>query len=414
MVLSAVRTPFGRIRGSLSSVRPDDLAAVVVREALNRSGAPDESLDEVILGCANQAGEDNRNVARMALLLAGLPDRTSGLTVNRLCASGLSAVASAARLIRCGEASLVVAGGVESMTRAPYSVPKNPTGFGPTGNQTMFDTSLGWRYPNPLLEARFPLEAMGVTAENIVQRSFGGEFGGPITREDQDELALESHRRAAAARGRGVLTDELVAVATPSGQMIVDDEQPRIRAQDDGYVVDTSLEDLSRLRPAFRPGGSVTAGNSSSLNDGAGALVLASRKFAQANDLQPIARILGAAAVGVDPTVMGSGPIPAVRTLLGRHHLEVDDVGLFEVNEAFAAQVIAVRRSLRLPPDRVNVNGGAIAFGHPLGASGARILTTLIHELRRRGGEDQSERLGVATLCVGVGQGEALLLEAER
>jgi len=418
VIVSAVRTPIGRIGGALSSVRPDDLAAVAVAEAVRRAGVEPAAIEEVILGCANGAGEDNRDVARMAALLAGLPDSVAGVTVNRLCASGLTAVNAAARAIRCGEGEVYVAGGVESMTRAPYSVPKNPQPFGPSGNITGWDTSLGWRYPNPRLAARFPLEAMGETAENIVERARAA--GHPITREDQDRFALQSQARAVAALDAGRFRDETVAVpiAVPSrgrageAAPLDTDEHPRYRRDGGRFTLDTSLEQLARLKPAFREGGTVTAGNSSGMNDGAAALVLMSAERARALGVTPLARWVASAAVGVDPRVMGLGPVGAVRKVLARAGLTLDDIDLAELNEAFAAQALAVQRELGLREEITNVNGGAIALGHPLGCSGARILVTLIHEMRRRAAAGERMRHGLATLCVGVGQGDATIVSS--
>jgi acetyl-CoA C-acetyltransferase len=384
VVLSAVRTPVGRHGGALAGERPDDLAALVVREAVARAGAAPEEIEDVYLGAANQAGEDNRNVARMAALLAGLPHEVAGVTVNRLCASGLSAVVAACHAVRAGDGELFVAGGVESMSRAPLVLPKPEHAF-PRGNQTAWDTTLGWRFPNPRLEAMFPLESMGETGENVAERY-------AVTREDQDAFAAESQRRHAAAVESGRFDDELV----PVGE-VARDEHPR---------PDTSVEKLAALRPAFRAGGSVTAGNSSGLNDGAAALVVASAEKAAELGAEPLGRFVAGAVAGVDPRVMGIGPVPAVRKLLARTDLEVADLDLVELNEAFASQSLHVIRELGLDPDRVNVNGGAIAIGHPLGMSGARLVVTLLHELRRRGG-----RYGLATLCVGVGQGQAALFE---
>lgn len=416
VIISAVRTPIGKLRGALSAVRPDDLAALVVREAVRRAGIEPGQIEEVYLGCANQAGEDNRNVARMALLLAGLPETVAGVTINRLCASGLNAVNQAARAIKAGEGDVFVAGGVESMSRAPYSLPKNPIGFGPPGNITGWDTTLGWRYPNPRLAALYPLEAMGETAENIYEMSCAGQIeGGAITREEQDRFALLSQERAISAINRGTFQREIVAVTIPQrkGEPIaVDtDEQPFMRRRDDGYEVATSRDKLAALRPAFRENGTVTAGNSSGLNDGACALVLMSADKARQLDLQPMARWIGSAAAGVDPRVMGMGPVSATQKLLARHKLQVEDIDLAELNEAFAVQAIAVMRELGLSEAITNVNGGAIALGHPLGCSGARILTTLLHEMRRRSDAGERMHYGLATLCVGVGQGEATLIE---
>jgi 3-oxoadipyl-CoA thiolase len=384
VVLSAVRTPIGRYGGALAGVRPDDLAAVAVGAAVERAGVDPADIDDVYLGCANQAGEDNRDVARMAVLLAGLPQSVPGVTLNRLCASGLSAVVSACHAVIAGDADLVVAGGVESMTRAPLSMPKPGRAF-ERGHRTVYDTTLGWRYPNPRLEAMFPLESMGETGENVAEQW-------DVPRADQDAFALRSQERWAAAQAAGRFADELVPVGD-----VDRDEHPR---------PDTTPEGLAALKPAFRAGGSVTAGNSSGMNDGAAAVVIASEERAAALGAEPLAAFRGAASVGVDPRVMGIGPIPAVRKLLDRTGVAVADIDLVELNEAFASQSVAVVRELGLDPDRVNVNGGAIALGHPLGMSGARLVVSLLHELRRRGG-----RLGLATLCVGVGQGQAALFE---
>jgi 3-oxoadipyl-CoA thiolase len=416
VIVSAVRTPIGRLGGALSSIRPDDLAALVVGEAVRRATIDPAEIEEVYLGCANQAGEDNRNVARMALLLAGIPNHVPGVTVNRLCASGLSAVNLAARAIRAGEGDIYVAGGVESMTRAPYSHPKNPQPFGPPGNITAWDTSLGWRYPNPRMESIFPLEPMGETAENIFERSRDGKIaGGLISREDQDRFALQSHQRAVAAMDEGRFREEIVPVpvAQKSGEptLFTTDEHPRHRRNGDRFELDTTLEQLAKLRPAFRKGGTVTAGNSSGMNDGAAALVLMSESRATKLGIQPMARWLASGASGVDPRVMGLGPVEATRKALRRAGLEVGNLDLVELNEAFAVQAIAVLRELGIREEIANVNGGAIALGHPLGCSGARVLTTLLHEMRRRKQAGTSMRYGLATLCVGVGQGEAALVE---
>jgi 3-oxoadipyl-CoA thiolase len=398
VIVDAVRTPIGRFRGALKDVRPDDLAAVAIRALLARSRvAADltELIDDVVLGCANQAGEDNRNVARMALLLAGLPQSVPGATVNRLCGSGLEAVLGCARAIRAGEGEVFIAGGVESMTRAPYSMPKAAGPF-PNGNLTVYDTSLGWRYPNPRLEALFPLEAMGETAENLVERY-------RIGRAAQDAFAARSHDKAIAAQQAGAFSEELcpVDIAQATGK------PPLIVASDEGPRADTSVEALARLAPVFRPGGSVTAGNSSGLNDGAAAVLLMSAARARALGLSPLARVVGGAVAGVDPRVMGIGPVPATRKALGRAGWSLGEVDLVELNEAFAAQALAVLHELELPAERVNVSGGAIALGHPLGCSGARIVATLVHGMRRRGA-----RRGLATMCIGVGQGIAGLFEA--
>lgn len=416
VIVSAVRTPIGKLGGALAAVRPDDLAALVIQEALRRAGVEPNKVEEVYLGCANQAGEDNRNIARMALLLAGLPDHVAGVTLNRLCASGLSAVNQAARAIRCGEGDIFVAGGVESMTRAPYSLPKNPQAWGPNGNLTAYDTTLGWRYPNPRLEARFPLEAMGETAENIYELSRSGQIkGGEITRVEQDRFALQSQTRAAQAMNAGRFQAEIVPVSIPqrkgSDQVVDTDEHPRCTRTEDGWQVTTDLEALSRLPPAFRAGGTVTAGNSSGLNDGACALVLMSAARAAALGIRPLARWVASAAAGVDPRTMGLGPVPAVRKVVERAGIRLAEIDLVELNEAFAVQALAVLHELDLDEAITNVNGGAIALGHPLGCSGARILTTLLHEMGRRAAAGGRMRYGLATLCVGVGQGEATLIE---
>jgi 3-oxoadipyl-CoA thiolase len=384
VVLSAVRTPVGRYGGALAGERPDDLAATVIAEAVSRAGVPADEIEDVYFGAANQAGEDNRNVARMAALLAGLPESVAGVTVNRLCASGLSAVVSASHAVVAGDGDLFVAGGVESMTRAPLVTAKSETAY-PRGNRTIWDTTLGWRFPNPRMEEMFPLGSMGETGENVAER-----YG--ISREEQDDFGLRSHRRWTEATDEGRFDDELVPVGD-----FVRDEHPR---------PDTSAEKLATLKPAFREGGTVTAGNSSGINDGAAALVIASEERAQALGVEPLGAFVGSAVAGVDPRVMGIGPVPAVKKLLQRAGIDVADLDLVELNEAFASQSLVVIRELGLDPERVNVNGGAIAIGHPLGMSGARLVVTLLHELRRRGGN-----FGLATLCVGVGQGQAALFE---
>jgi 3-oxoadipyl-CoA thiolase len=384
VVLSALRTPIGRYGGALSSVRPDDLAAVAIAAAVERAGVDGGAIDDVYLGCANQAGEDNRNVARMSALLAGLPDAVPGVTLNRLCASGLSAVVSACHAVIAGDAELVVAGGVESMSRAPLVMAKPDKAF-PRGNQTVWDTTLGWRFPNPRLEEMFPLESMGETGENVAERWH-------VSREDQDAFALRSQERWAAANSAGRFDDELVPVGDLGA-----DEHPR---------PETNAKALAGLKPAFRADGSVTAGNASGINDGAAALVVASDERARELGIAPLGTFVASAAAGVDPRVMGVGPIPAVRKVLDRAGVGAGDLDLVELNEAFASQSLAVIRELGLDEDRVNVNGGAIAIGHPLGMSGARLVVSLLHELRRRDG-----RYGLATLCVGVGQGVAALFE---
>ena len=384
VVLSAVRTPVGRYGGALAGERPDDLAALVIKEAVERAGVDPAEIEDVYFGAANQAGEDNRNVARMAVLLAGLPESVAGVTVNRLCASGLSAVVSASHAVLAGDGDLFVAGGVESMTRAPLVLAKPEHAY-QRGSQTVWDTTLGWRFPNPRLEEMFPLESMGETGENVAERH-------GVSREDQDAFGLQSHRRWTEADDQGRFDDELVPVGD-----VARDEHPR---------PDTSLEKLATLKPAFREGGTVTAGNSSGINDGAAALVIASEERARELGVEPLGAFVGSAVAGVDPRVMGIGPVPAVRKLLDRAGIAVEDVDLVELNEAFASQSLVVIRELGLDPEKVNVNGGAIALGHPLGMSGARLVVTLLHELKRRGG-----RYGLATLCVGVGQGQAALFE---
>jgi 3-oxoadipyl-CoA thiolase len=381
VILSAVRTPVGRYGGALAGVRPDDLAALAIAAAVERAGVPPEQIEDVYFGAANQAGEDNRNVARMAALLAGLPEEVAGVTVNRLCASGLSAVIGACHAIRAGDGELFVAGGVESMSRAPLVMAKPGN-----GDQTVWDTTLGWRFPNPRMESMFPLESMGETGENVAERW-------SVSREEQDAFALESQRRWAAADEAGRFAEELIPVGD-----VDRDEHPR---------PDTNAEKLAALKPAFREGGTLTAGNSSGINDGAAALVVASEELAQQLGSRPLGRFVGSAVAGVDAQVMGIGPVPAVRKLLARVGLDVGDLDLIELNEAFASQSLQVIRELGLDPERVNVNGGAIAIGHPLGMSGARLVVSLLHELRRRDG-----RYGLATLCVGVGQGQAAIFEA--
>lgn len=418
VVVSAVRTPIGRLGGALASVRPDDLAALAVREAVSRAGIDPKQIEEVYLGCANQAGEDNRNVARMASLLAGLPETVPGLTINRLCASGLAAVNLAARAIRAGEGELFVAGGVESMTRAPYALAKNERPFGPPGNRVAYDTTLGWRFPNPKLAELFPLEAMGETAENIFELSCtGGVEGGEIGRAEQDRFALRSQQLAVAALNAGRFDAEIVPVPVPQRRgeprLVRHDEHPRYRREGEEFVLDTDAQALAKLRPAFREGGSVTAGNSSGLNDGAAALVLMSRRRADELGVKALATWRASGASGVDPRVMGLGPVTASAKALARAGVSVAEIDLAELNEAFAVQALAVMRELRLSEEITNVNGGAIALGHPLGASGARILTTLIHEMRRRAAAGERMRYGLATLCVGVGQGEATVIEVE-
>jgi 3-oxoadipyl-CoA thiolase len=375
-----VRTPIGRRDGALSGIRPDDLAATVISEAVRRAGVPADEIEDVYFGAANQAGEDNRNVARMAVLLAGLPESVAGVTVNRLCASGLSAVVSACHAVAAGDGALFVAGGVESMSRAPIVRAKPEY-----GDDTEYDTQLGWRFSNPRMAEKFPLESMGETGENVAERW-------QVSREEQDAFALRSQRRWASAAEAGRFDDELVPV-----DGVERDEHPR---------PNTDAAKLAALKPAFRDGGTVTAGNASGINDGAAALVIASEEKARALGVEPLGRFLGSAVTGVDPRVMGIGPVPAVRKLLERTGVSVEELDLVELNEAFASQSLVVIRELGLDEEKVNVNGGAIALGHPLGMSGARLVVSLLHELRRRGG-----RYGLATLCVGVGQGQAALFE---
>ena len=399
VIIDAVRTPIGALGGCLAAVRPDDLAAIVLKAIIDRTGIDPGMVEEVYMGCANQAGEDNRNVARMATLLAGYPVEVAAVTFNRLCASGLNAVNQAARAIRVGEGEVFVAGGVEGMSRAPYSVPKAERAY-PWGNLTAWNTTLGWRYPNPKMKEMYGTDAMGETAENIYEQK---QY---ISREEQDDFAFTSHQRAIAAIDTGKFADEIIPVTIPQrkGDPIVVDTDERPRR-------DTSLEALARLRPAFRKNGTVTAGNSSGLNDGAAALLLMNAEKAKELDLKPLARVAASAAAGVPPRTMGLGPIPATRKALDRAGLTIDDIGLIELNEAFAVQSLAVMKELGLRHDITNVNGGAIALGHPLGCSGARILTTLLHEMRRRASTAERPYYGLATLCVGVGQGEATIVE---
>jgi 3-oxoadipyl-CoA thiolase len=388
-IVSAVRTPIGRAGGALAGVRPDDLAAVAIAAAVERGGLPPDRIDDVILGCANQAGEDNRNVARMALLLAGLPIEVPGQTVNRLCGSGLQAVASAAQAIKSGEGDIFVAGGVESMTRAPYILLKSDTPWNRTP-PPMADSTIGWRFTNPRLRSDWTI-SLGETAERVAQLH-------KVSRADQDAFAVESQRRAGVAAAEGHLAAELVPVTVPGAKDPVTQDEPPRRG--------VTMEALAKLKPAFTKQGSATAGNSSGINDGAAALGVVSGTALQKLGTRPLARIVCSAVAGVDPSCMGLGPIPATRKALARARLAVRDIDLAEVNEAFAAQAIPCVRELGLDPARVNVSGGAIALGHPLGASGARILTTLVHGLARTGG-----RYGLATMCIGVGQGIAMIVE---
>jgi 3-oxoadipyl-CoA thiolase len=398
VIVDALRTPIGALGGSLAKVRPDDMGADILRALIERNHLDPKTIEEVYFGCANQSGEDSRNVARMSTLLAGIPISVPAATVNRLCASGLSAVNMAYRAIRNDDGDLYLAGGVESMSRAPYAFPKAEQGFA-FGDLTAYDTSLGWRFPNPRMKELYGTDAMGVTAENIAAQT-------GITREAQDAFAAESHRRAVAAVDAGKFDEEILPLTVPqrkaSSIIVSRDERPRR---------DTTPETLARLKPVFREGGSVTAGNSSGMNDGAAGLVLMSAEKAASLGLKPLVRILSCAAAGVEPRVMGLGPIPASRKALQRAGLQVSDLGLIELNEAFAVQALAVMAEMGFAHEITNVNGGAIALGHPLGCSGARILTTLIHEMKRRAAQAPRPFYGLATLCVGVGQGEATLVE---
>ena len=386
----------GAYRGRLSGVRPDDMAAHVVRAALERSGADPASIADVYMGAANQAGEDNRDVARMAALLAGLPVEVPGVTVNRLCASGLEAINQASRAVRLGEGELYLAGGVESMSRAPWVLPKPEAGL-PRGEQTLYDTTLGWRMINPRMAERYSTEAMGETGENVAERY-------EISREDQDAFALRSHERACAARDEGRFADQIEPIPTPPRRR---GEAAETVSEDEGPREDTSLAKLAKLKPAFREGGTVTAGNSSTLNDGAACLVIGTEERARELGREPLARIVSIGVAGVDPAYMGIGPVPAIRRALDGAGLELGEIDLIEINEAFASQVLACARELGIDEERLNVNGGAIALGHPLGCSGARLMTTLVWEMRRRGA-----RRGIASLCVGVGQGVATIVES--
>ena len=396
VIVDAIRTPIGNLGGALSAIRPDDLAALVVQAIVERNHLEPTLIEEVYLGCANQAGEDNRNVARMASLLAGLPVSVPAVTFNRLCASGLTSVNTAARAIRAGDGVAFIAGGVESMSRAPYAMPKPAR---PVGNLTAYDTTLGWRFVNPKMESTYGADALGITAENIAE-----EYG--ISREAQDEFALASNRRAIAAIDSGKFAEEILPVKIPQrkGEPLIFDTDERPRR-------DTTLEALARLRPAFKPDGTVTAGNSSGLNDGAAALLVMEEETARKLGYQPMARIVSMASAGVPPRVMGLGPIPATQKALKRAGLSIEDIQLAELNEAFAVQSLAVMQDLGLAHEITNVNGGAVALGHPLGCSGARILTTLLYEMRRRAATAPRPFYGLATLCVGVGQGESTIIE---
>jgi 3-oxoadipyl-CoA thiolase len=399
VIVEAVRTPIGRHGGVLKLVRPDDLAALVLAEVVKRAKVDPALVEEVYMGCANQGGEDNRDVARMALLLAGYPVAVGGVTFNRLCASGLTAINAAARAIKAGEGEVYVAGGVECMTRAPYVMPKTYPEFA-FGNVTVYDTTIGWRFPNPRMKEKYGTDSMGETAENIY------ELTRSISREEQDRFSLESHRRAVAAIESGKFAEEIVPVPIPQKK-----GDPLLVSRDEHPRADTSMEVLGKLRPAFRAGGTVTAGNSSGINDGAAAVLLMSDRKAKELGLKPLARVLTSAAAGVEPRVMGLGPIYATRKALARAGLTLDRIGLIELNEAFAVQALAVMKEMGFRHEITNVNGGAVALGHPLGCSGARLMTTLVHEMRRRAPKEKSPYYGLATLCVGVGQGEATIVE---
>jgi acetyl-CoA acetyltransferase family protein len=407
VIIDGVRSPVGKHNGGLSSVRPDDLLAEVLMALQARTGLDPAMVEDVYMGCGNQAGEDNRDVARMAVLLSGWPVEVSGVTVNRNCSSALEAVNQAAKSVLAGEGDVFVAGGVESMSRAPWVMPK-PEKPQPVGHPTIWDSTVGWRFNNPRLDALYPIVSLGETAENIAV-----EMG--ITREDQDAFALESHRRAVEAMDTGRFRDEIVPIPVPQRKgdpILVDtDEHPRFRREGDRIVLDTDMAQMARLKPAFRAGGTVTAGNSSGINDGAAALLLMTREKAEELGVRPMARWMGSAVAGVDPGVMGYGPVPATQKLLKRLGLTLDQLGLVELNEAFAAQALGVIRKLGLDPEITNVNGGAIALGHPTGCSGARILVTLLHEMKRRAPEAPRPYYGLASLCVGVGMGVSTLVE---
>lgn len=407
VIIDAIRTPIGRYGGGLANVRPDDLLAHTYSALIERTGLDPALLDDVYAGCGNQAGEDNRDVARMALLLAGFPVEVPGVTVNRNCSSALEAVNLAAKSIIAGEGEVYIGSGVESMSRAPWSMPKPdrvPTFSAPR----LWDTTVGWRYNNPQMEAMYPIISLGETAENIAEQM-------RISREEQDRFALESHRRAVEAINSGRFRAEITPVPVPQRKgdpiLIDTDEHPRYRQENGRYVLDTSMEQLARLRPAFRKGGTVTAGNSSGINDGAAAVLLMSREKAGELGLKPMARWVGSAVAGVDPGVMGYGPVPATQKLLERLKMTLDDIGLIELNEAFAAQSLGVMKKLGMRPEITNVNGGAVALGHPTGCSGARILVTLLHEMKRRASAEKRPYYGLATLCVGVGMGVSTVVE---
>ncbi len=395
VILSAVRTPIGKHRGGLARVRVDDLAARTLSEALARVAGSAEAVEEVILGATNQAGEDNRNIARMAAMLAGLPFEVSGVTVNRLCGSGLEAAVQASRAIRLGDHQVILAGGAESMSRAPYAMTKSEEPF-PRRPPKIYDTSLGWRFPNPKMEERFPLLGMGLTAENVADRY-------NVNREDQDAFAVRSHQKADAAWREGAFADEVVSVTVPPASRKAEATE---FTQDESVRPGSTIEKLATLRTVFKKDGTVTAGNCSPLNDGASALVMASASWAEQHGVEPMARVIATGVAGVDPSYMGIGPVPATRQALKKAGLTINDIDLVELNEAFASQSLACARELEIDPAKINVHGGAIALGHPIGCSGARILATLVHALKRHG-----KKRGLATLCIGVGQGLAMIVE---
>jgi len=398
VIVDALRTPIGALGGGLASVRPDDLAAMVIQALMERNKLDPANVDEVMLGCANQSGEDNRNVARMATLLAGLPVTVPAVTINRLCASGLEAVNQAARAIRAGDGEIFIAGGVESMSRAPYVFGKAEQAYA-FGNLTLFDTAIGWRFTNPKLTELHGTDAMGITAENIAEEYH-------VSREEQDAFALASHQRAIAAMDSGKFAEEILPVSIPSRK-----GDPVVVAQDERPRRDTTMESLAKLKPAFKKDGTLTAGNSSGINDGAAAVLMMSAEKAKALGLKPLARFVSSAVVGLEPRIMGLGPIGATRKALAKAGLSIDQIGLAEINEAFAVQAATCMRELGLPHEITNVNGGAVALGHPLGCSGARIMVTLLHEMKRRAKTASAPFYGLATLCVGVGQGEAMIVE---
>jgi len=393
VICNALRSPIGRFQGTLSTVRPDDLLARIMEAVIQQANLDPNLIDEVFMGCANQAGEDNRNIARMASVLAGIPYSVPGVTLNRLCASGLEAVVQGYRAAKCGEGNLFLVGGVESMSRAPYSMPRGPI-MPKAGNVQIYDTCLGWRYPNPKMEAMFPLEAMGCTAENVAELH-------NISREDQDAFAYRSQKKALHAIEKNLFADEIVPIEAPAGR-----RKTVWLKQDEGPRADTSIEKLAKLRPVFRSGGSVTAGNSSTLNDGSSAMIVTTKERASELGLKPMAKIVSTGVAGIDPTIMGLGPVEATKMALKRARMSISDIDLIELNEAFSAQSLGVLRALNIAEEKTNVHGGAIALGHPLGCSGARILTTLLHAMKRH-----QKSVGLASLCVGVGQGLSVIVE---